>query len=104
MSRETECLDIQDCKSGPLCFQKKKGKEAEGGERAEGVGGGVEHGEEGYPRAGDKSLGSWMKDTRGSEPGRLTPGDHGDEGHISHLALGELCEQECVRLAVPHPA
>ena len=47
MSREAECLHIQNCKSGPLCFQRKKGKEAEGGEGAESVGGGVEHGEEG---------------------------------------------------------
>ena len=104
MSREAECLHIQNCKSGPLCFQRKKGKEAEGGERAESVGGGVEHGEEGYPRAGDKSLGSWMKGIVGPEPGRLTPGDHGDEEHLSHLALGELCEQECFRLAVPTPS
>lgn len=49
MSREAECLNIQDRKSGPLCFQRKKGKESEGGERAEGVGGSVEHGEEWLP-------------------------------------------------------
>ena len=38
--------------------------------------GGVEQGEEGYPRAGDKSLGSWTKGPGGPEAGRLMPEDH----------------------------
>ena len=45
--------------------------------------GGVEQGGEGYPRAGDKSLGSWMKDSGGQEPGRLMT-----EGHWAGVGVG----------------
>ena len=36
----------------------------------------MEQGKEGYPRAGDKSLGSWTKGPGGPEAGRLMPEDH----------------------------